>query len=112
MMDGGRGSIIWLAVWVPVSCLPGDPQAMGAGRHWAEASPASAAAVWETERGAAQMWESGANRRHLNRHETHFQWDTNPLPLSQQRAVLQCQPGAHSTGISFLREHRQAFRVS
>ncbi|KAI4805294.1 hypothetical protein KUCAC02_009919 [Chaenocephalus aceratus] len=56
------------------------------------------------------MWESGANRRHLNRHETHFQWDTNPHPLSQQRAVLQCQPGAHSTGMSFLREHRQAFR--
>ncbi|KAK2840047.1 hypothetical protein Q5P01_013787 [Channa striata] len=50
------------AVWVPVSCFPGDPQAMGAGTHWAEASPASAAAVWETERGAAQMWESGANR--------------------------------------------------
>lgn len=58
------GSIIWMAVWVPVSCFPGDSQAMGAGRHWAEASPASAAAVWETERGAAQMWESGANRRY------------------------------------------------
>ena len=58
------GSIIWLAVWVPVSCFPGDSQATGAGRHWAEASPASAAAVWETERGAAQMWESGANRRY------------------------------------------------
>lgn len=58
------GSIIWLAVWVPVSCFPGDSQAPGAGRHWAEASPASAAAVWETERGAAQMWESGANRRY------------------------------------------------
>lgn len=58
------GSIICLAVWVPVSSIPGDSQAMGAWRHWAEASPASAAAVWETERGAAQMWESGANRRY------------------------------------------------
>lgn len=58
------GSIIWLAVWVPVSCFPGDSQAMGAGTHWAEASPASAAAVWETERGVAQMLESGANRRY------------------------------------------------
>lgn len=50
--------------------------------------------------------------RHLNRHETHFQWDTNHLFLSQQRAVLQCQPSAISTGISFLAEHWQAFRVS
>lgn len=58
------GSIICLAVWVPVSCFPEDSQAMGAGRHWAEASPASAAAVRETDRGAAQMWESGANRRY------------------------------------------------
>lgn len=58
------GSIIWLAVWVPVSCFPGDSQGMGARRHWAEASLVSAAAVWETARGAAQMWESGANRRY------------------------------------------------
>ena len=50
--------------------------------------------------------------RHLNRHETHFQWDTDHLSLSQQRAVLQCQPSAISTGISFLAEHWQAFRVS
>lgn len=50
--------------------------------------------------------------RHLNRHETHFQWDTNHLFLSQQRAVLQCQPSAISTQLSFLAEHWQAFRVS
>lgn len=50
--------------------------------------------------------------RHLNRHETHFQWDTNHLLLSQRRAVLQCQPGAISTGKSFLTDHWQAFRIS
>lgn len=50
--------------------------------------------------------------RHLNRHETHFQWDTNHLFLSQRRAVLQCQPSAISTQLSFLAEHWQAFRVS
>lgn len=37
---------------------------MGARRRWAEASSAPEAAVWETERGAAQMWESGADRRY------------------------------------------------
>lgn len=58
------GSIICLAVWVPVNCVPGDFSLIGDGRHWAEASPASTAAVWETGRGAAQMWESGANRRY------------------------------------------------
>lgn len=35
----------------------------------------------------------------------HFQWDTNHLFLSQQRAVLQCQPSAISMGISFLSEY-------
>lgn len=51
--------------------------------------------------------------RHLNRHETHFQWDSNHFFLSQQRAVLQCQPySAISTGIRFLAQHWQAFRIS
>lgn len=50
--------------------------------------------------------------RHLNRHETHFQWESNHFFLSQQRAVLQCQPSATSTGMKFLAQHWQAFRIS
>lgn len=50
--------------------------------------------------------------RHLNRHETHFQWDSNHFFRSQQRAELQCQPSAISTRIRFLAQHWQALRIS
>lgn len=48
----------------------------------------------------------------VNRHETHFQWDSNHFFLSQQRAELQCQPSAISTGIRFLAQHWRALRIS
>lgn len=68
--------------------------------------------LWGFHREGPQKALCQCSCRHLNRHETHFQWDTNHLSLSQQRAVLQCQASAISTGISFLTEHWQAFRVS